>query len=169
MGSGGPMAAVGSELFTDVNPLFVPMSQAVNGCDAYPFSVQLDGASVDRLVGISSLHYRRSSRPICRGSPMVCAEHGQTIAIVDAGCMMLDLLVHDPDCLRFLDADDRERLVKNDAGPIPFKTELKGYPCSPLYAHIANYLALIAMSGTCPVFNQPKFQTLHEWNNATYR
>uniref|UniRef100_A0A0X3Q938 Uncharacterized protein n=1 Tax=Schistocephalus solidus TaxID=70667 RepID=A0A0X3Q938_SCHSO len=78
-------------------------------------------------------------------------------------------LVRDPDCLRFLDSDDRERLVKNDSGPVPFKTDLVGYPCSPLYAHIGNYLALIAMSGTCPVFKQPKFETLHEWINATYR
>ncbi|KAL7065564.1 hypothetical protein AAHC03_05859 [Spirometra sp. Aus1] len=78
-------------------------------------------------------------------------------------------LVRDPDCLKFLNSDDRERLIKNDCGPVPFKTKLEGYPRSPLYSHIANYLALISMSGTCPVFKQPKFETLNEWNNSMYR
>ncbi|VDM04072.1 unnamed protein product [Schistocephalus solidus] len=83
-------------------------------------------------------------------------------------------LVRDPDCLRFLDSDDRERLVKNDSGPVPFKTDLVGYPCSPLYAHIGNYLALIAMSGIDRLqriieLAQPIPQMLRYWTPEQFR
>ncbi|VDN34932.1 unnamed protein product [Dibothriocephalus latus] len=43
MDSGGLMAANGNELLADVNPSLVPVSQSVNGYEAHPVDVRLEG------------------------------------------------------------------------------------------------------------------------------
>ncbi|VDN16083.1 unnamed protein product [Dibothriocephalus latus] len=40
--SSGPLAAIGSELIANVNPLFALLSQAVNGDEAHMFDFRLD-------------------------------------------------------------------------------------------------------------------------------